>query len=386
MNIPLTKPFWGYREERAAIQALRNSTGAGDGPFSRRLVQTIKQLTKNQYVYPVPSATHGLELAMHSLKALGRFRDGDEVIVPSFTMTSTANCVLLAGARPIFADIEPRYFTIDPADIKWKVTKRTRGIIIVHYAGMPCNIVEISKIARRYKLFVIEDAAHAIGATYKRKHLGTIFDIGVYSFHGTKNISCGEGGLVLTQNSKAARYMEMYRTNGTNRNAFLRGEVDKYSWVLEGSSLLLSDILANIINTQLSQINKINKFRNQIASYYTKHFVSYEKNGKIQLPQVPPHCIPNWHVYAIRFESEDVATSFIAQMKKKGITVSRHYVPLHNSTMGVKLGTHRTRLPVTETIAKTLVRLPIYPGLTKKELRCIVASAGEFLSLTHGSK
>lgn len=380
MNIPLTKPYWGKKEEQAVINALRTSSGTGDGPFSRRLVQTIKQLTKSHYVFPVPSATHGLELAMQSLKALGRFRDGDEVIVPSFTMTSTANCVLLAGARPIFADIEPRYFTIDPTDIKRKVTDRTRGIIIVHYAGMPCNIVEIGKIARRHKLFVIEDAAHAIGATYKRKHLGTIFDIGVYSFHGTKNISCGEGGLILTQNSKAARYMEMYRTNGTNRNAFLRGEVDKYSWVLEGSSLLLSDILANIINTQLSQIAKINKLRYQIASYYTKHLLHFEKDRKIQLPQVPSQSSPNWHIYAIRFEAEKAASSFITQMKKKGIAVSRHYVPLHNSTMGVKLGTHRNRLPVTETIAKTLVRLPIYPGLTKKELSYIVSTAAGTLN------
>lgn len=379
MKIPLTKPFWTKKEENAATHALRHSTGVGDGLYSKKLVQKLQKLTGARYVFPVTSCTHGLELAMAALTSQGLLKPGDEVVIPSFTMSSTANCVILAGAKPVFADIEKTYYCIDPVDIERKITKRTRGVIIVHYAGMPCQMEEISKIAKKYKLFLVEDAAHAIGTMYKGKHLGTLGDIGVYSFHGTKNISSGEGGAVLTNDENLAKYMEIYRANGTNRNAYIRGEVDKYSWVGKGSSYFLSDILSSIVIAQLYQIDKINKLRNRIAFYYTKQLSKLEREGLLRLPKVPEHTKPNWHIYAVRFRSEDAATRFIKKMRGKGIEVSRHYVPLHSSPMGVKLGTHRTHLPITETIAKTLVRLPIYPGLTKKELRYIVSSAVEIL-------
>lgn len=385
MYIPLTKPAWGRLEEKSAIAALRHSNGAGDGDYGRKLVAQLKKLTGARFVFPVTSGTHGLELAMAALSARGRIGPGDEVIVPSFTMTSTANCVLLAGATPVFADIEDTYYNLDPEDVKRRITRKTRGIIVVHYAGMPADMEKILVIARQHGLFVIEDAAHAIGATYKGKHLGTFGEIGVYSFHGTKNVSCGEGGAVLTNDAKLAEKMEIYRANGTNRAAFLSGLIDKYSWVNIGTSFFLSDILASIVTSQLYQLTKINKKRSQIAAFYTKQLFNYA--SVMKLPEVPQGATPNWHIYAIRFKKVSDRNIFLKEMRRKGIDVAYHYVPLHSSKMGRSLAAGLdggppalvTRLPVTERVAATLVRLPIYPSLTRRELTYIVSSARRVL-------
>lgn len=463
MYIPLTKPFWGKKEEKAVINALRLTNGAGDGPFSKKLVGKLQRLTRSRFVLPVTSCTHGLELAMVALKETKRFKTGDEIIVPSYTMTSTANAILLSGGTPVFADIEENFYCIDPADIRKKITKKTRGLIIVHYAGMSCDMKPILALAKSHNLFIIEDAAHAIGAsqnidlddvsdtvsksgnmlrTSKKPSqniaaLGTFGDIGVYSFHGTKNITCGEGGVVLTNNPKLADVMEIYRANGTNRASFLAGIVDKYSWVGLGTSYFLSDILSSIVCSQLDQINYITKKRNQIASFYTKSLQEYQ--SLIKLPEIPIGCNPNYHIYAIRFYEKRHRDIFLDRMRKKGIDVSSHYVPLHSSKMGKRLYSgkgialfgdtrqwqdnylgpfpssfsevplsnknrlHRKimggtsgaphneypyplkrgiiTLPVTEKVWQTLVRLPIYPSLTQKELRFIVTCAKDILRM-----
>lgn len=373
MHIPLTKPFWGKREERAAVEAIRSFHGSGDGPFTAKLIAKLSDLTGSRYILPVTSGTHGLELAMIALK----IKPGDEVIVPSYTMTSTANCVLLSGGKPVFADIERITYGLSPLDVPKCITKRTKGIIVVHYAGMPCDIESILAIARKHKLFVAEDAAHAIGAYYKGKALGAFGDIGVYSFHGTKNISCGEGGAVVTNRKDLADAMEMYRANGTNRKAFLKGEIKKYSWVDKGSSYFLSDILASIVNAQLDQIITINNKRTLIASYYTKHLGQFKT--LIKFPRVPRDTKPNWHIYAIRFIHPEHRTIFCQLLKQAGIEATPHFVPLHSSVMGKKLGVGSRRLPVTDEVARTLVRLPIYPGLTKTELQYITSTARRIL-------
>lgn len=373
MKIPLTKPYWGKKEEGAVIDALKTSTGVGDGPFSKKLAAKLRELTSSPYVFPVTSCTHGLELAMAALGV----SDGDEIIMPSFTMTSTANCVVLRGGQPVFADIEERNFAIDPADIRRKITNRTKGIIVVHYGGIPCAIEEILEIVKEHHLFVVEDAAHTIGAYYKGKMLGTFGDVGVYSFHGTKNISCGEGGAVVTNRKDLAEKMEIFRANGTNRSAFLRGDVDKYSWVGMGSSYFLSDILCSLVLTQVNQIHTINKKRTQIATYYTKSFSSY--STLLTLPAVPQAVISNWHIFPLLFHSKENARIFLTAMREKGIEVSTHYVPLHTSPMGKRLNLH-IKLPVTEDVSTRLVRLPIYPGLTNAQLKYIDTSAQLILS------
>lgn len=374
MNIPLTKPYWGKREEQAACEAIRSFHGSGDGPYTAKLVKKLSELTGSRYILPVTSGTHGLELAMIAFGV----KQGDEVIIPSYTMSSTANCVVLQGGKPVFADIENRTFGIDPLDIQKCISKRTKGIIIVHYAGMPCDIESILVIAKKHKLFVVEDGAHAIGAYYKGKALGTFGDIGIFSFHGTKNISCGEGGVVLTNRKDLADSMEIYRANGTNRNAFLKGEIKKYSWVGKGSSYFLSDILANIVNVQLDQITTINNKRKQIAAYFTKHLKQFKT--LIDLPRFARDTKPNWHIYALRFFSPEHRTIFCQIMKQAGIEATSHFVPLHSSLMGKKLGGGKRQLPVTDQVARTLVRLPIYPGLTKKELTYITKTARKALA------
>ncbi|MDO8451922.1 MAG: aminotransferase class I/II-fold pyridoxal phosphate-dependent enzyme, partial [bacterium] len=208
MHIPLTKPYWGKTEERFVIRALKETSGSGDGPWSRRLGTKLRALTRADFVFPVTSCTHGLELAMAVLK----LSPGDEVIVPSFTMSSTANCVVLRGGTPVFADITKERYGLDPKDVERRINKKTRGIIVVHYAGMPSYITEFVALAKRHNLFLVEDAAHALGATYRGRALGTFGDIGVYSFHGTKNISCGEGGALVTNSPTLASAVEIFRT------------------------------------------------------------------------------------------------------------------------------------------------------------------------------
>lgn len=365
MKIPLTKPYWDRREEQAVTQALRNSSGSGDGRYSKKLSEELRKITGSKFIFPVTSCTHGLELAMSVLHVCS----GDEVIIPSFTMTSTANAVVLRGAKPVFADIEGTCYSINPVEIVKKITKKTRGIILVHYAGMPCFLEKIREIAKHYGLFVVEDAAHAIGSRYKGRMLGTWGDIGVYSFHGTKNVSCGEGGAIVTDNPILAEKIGIFRANGTNRDKFTQGVTDKYSWIEIGSSYFLSDILAALVIAQIKKMQTIIRKRERIAKFYTKLFSPYKRI--IQLPVLPPDTLANWHIYAIRFLKRENRDFFIKKMRIKGIEVSFHYTPLHSSLAGKKYGVVIGTFPVTDSVSNTLVRLPIYPGLTGRQLRYI---------------
>jgi len=367
MTIPLTKPFWNQKEEMAAAEAIRKTSGSGGGFYTLKLKSKIQKITQAKYVLPVTSCTHGLELAMLAID----LKAGDEVIMPSFTMSSTANAVVLRGGRPVFTDIERKYFCIDPDDIEKKITKKTKGIIVVHYAGMPCLMEEINRIANKNKLWVVEDAAHAIGAEYKGKALGTWGDIGVYSFHGTKNVCCGEGGAVLTNNTKLAQKMEVVMANGTNRKQFLEGKVDKYTWVDTGSSYFLSDILAGIVYVQLKKLTDINNIRQRIAQKYLSAFSKYR--SIFSLPEIPAYTYPNWHIFALLFKDRLKAKTFTEEMRRAGIEASKHYVPLHSSPMGEKQ--KKVKLPVTDMVSSNLIRLPIYPGLTTGQINHIISSA-----------
>lgn len=378
MNIPLTKPYWNSKEEKAIVSALKKTSGVGDRQNSEIFVKELKKLTGASYAFATTSCTHGLELAMHSLQLSPQ----DEVIVPSFTMSSTANCVLMAGATVVFADVDPITAMVTADSVAKQITQHTKAIIVVHYAGMGAPMESLVSLAKKYHLTLIEDAAHAIGATYKGKPLGMWGDIGVYSFHGTKNVSCGEGGAVVTNRKDLADRMDIYRANGTNRHAFLAGEVDKYSWVGRGSSYFLSDLLAAVLVEQMKKIPEINKRRNKIARFYTKNLQKW--THLIRLPIVPEGTIPNWHIYAIFFKNPAFRDVFIASMRKKGIEVSYHYVPLHSSLMGrTLLQKHKNKkihtLPHTDSIFASLVRLPLYPSLTKNQQEYIMTTAESVL-------
>lgn len=369
INIPLHKPFWGKEEEQAAITAMRSGTGVGDLDFSEKLSKEIKKKFKVAYALPTSSGTAALELACDCL-----LRKDDEVLLPSFTFSSCANAIMLSGAKPVFCDIDLQTYNIDPAEIEKKITKKTKAIMVVHYAGLACDMDKIMEIARKHKLYVIEDAAHALGAKYKGKMLGTIGDIGCYSFHGTKNAASGEGGLFVTNNKKVNDLAEIIREKGTNRSAFMRGERKKYTWVHVGKSMVLSDILSAIALEQIKKLDIITALRRKNAHYLLGKLKNIRP--EIILPVEPDYAYSNWHIFGIRVPKASRAY-FIKALRTAGIEVSFHYLPLHSSVMGKKMGYKPGDLPITEEVAATLFRLPMYPTLSNKDMDFIAKVLGK---------
>ena len=364
--IPLNKPFWGREEEKAAIMALRGGIGVGDLDFSAALSKEIKKILNVNYVLPTSSGTAALELACACI-----LKRGNEVIMPSFTFSSCANAVLLSGAKPVFAEIDVNTYNLNPKDVLNKITNRTRAIMVVHYAGMAAEMDKLCKIAKKYELYMIEDAAHSLGAKFKSKHLGIIGDIGCFSMHGTKNLASGEGGFFVTNDKNFSKIAEVIREKGTNRSSYMRGERKKYSWVRVGRSLVLSDILSAIALEQIKKLEKISTMRKKNAIYLLKKLKKY--SDKITLPIVPNFADPNWHIFAIRVP-RGKRTKVIKGLRSYGIEASFHYLPLHSSPMGKKLGYKKGNLPVTEEVAATLIRLPMYPKLSNSDMDYIVAA------------
>ena len=364
--IPLHKTFWGREEEKAAIAALRGGTGVGDLAFSEALAKEISRKLEVPYILPTGSGTAALELACALL-----LKRGQEVILPSFTFSSCANAILLSGAKQIFCDIDINTYNIDPAEIEKKITKKTKAVMVVHYAGMACAMDKIMQIANENNLYVIEDAAHALGAIYNGKNLGTIGNTGCFSFHGTKNAASGEGGAFVTNDKKIFKTAEIIREKGTNRSSFMRGERKKYSWVKVGRSLILSDILSAIALEQIRKLEKITFLRRKNAYYLLKKL--QRLSSKIILPKISEGTDPNWHIFAIRVPRL-ARDKVIKGLRQFGIETAFHYLPLHTSAMGKKLGYKKGDLPVTEEVASTLIRLPMHPKLKKSEIDYMVAA------------
>ncbi len=365
-TIPLHKPFWGKEEEKAAIAALRGGTGVGDLNFSESLAKALQKALDIKYVLPTGSGTAALELACAII-----LKKGDEVIMPSFTFSSCANSVLLSGAKPVFADIDISTYNVNPTEIEKKISKKTKAIMVVHYAGMACDMDKILEIADKHKLSVIEDAAHALGASYKGKNLGTLGTIGCYSFHGTKNMASGEGGAFATNDKSIFKIAEIIREKGTNRSSFMRGERRKYSWVKVGRSLILSDILSAIALEQVKKLPRITELRINNANYLLKKLSKL--TSKLILPTESAGTSPNWHIFAIRVPSV-IRDKVIKELRSYGIEASFHYLPLHRSSMGKKMGYRGGDFPVSEDVASTIIRLPMHPKLKKSEMDYIVAA------------
>ncbi len=360
VHIPLHKPFWGKEEEKAAIAAMRGGTGIGDLKFSEKLSKLLVKKLNIKYALPTGSGTAALELACACLLS-----PGDEVILPSFTFSSSANAVMIAGAKPIFCDINVDTYNIDPNKIEKLISKKTKAIMVVHYAGFSCDMDKILKIAKAHNLSIIEDAAHALGAKYKGKHLGTIGTVGCFSFHGTKNAASGEGGAFVTDDKKILKMAEIIREKGTNRSSFMRGEISKYSWVAVGRSLILSDILSAIALEQLKKLDTITSLRQKNSQYLLKKLQGLEP--KLILPKPTEGSETNWHIFAIRVPKKKRAR-VIAGLKSHGIEAAFHFLPLHTSVMGKKLGYKAGDLPSTEEVSDTLIRLPMHPMLKKSEM------------------
>ena len=352
------------------LQVLESQQTGGNGEWGRKAEQLIgKLLGEKCFPLLMTSATSALEVALMIL-GVG---PGDEVICPSFTYVSTANAIARLGARPVFAEIDKRTLNIDPDDISRRITGKTKAIIPVHYAGIGCGMSEIESVAKDSHVQVIEDAAHGIGASYRAQPLGTIGKIGCFSFHQTKNISCGEGGCLVTGDEEVARRADIVREKGTNRSAFLRGEIPYYSWIDIGSSFVLSDLLAAVLYQQLLKLEEVTRRRREIFFFYRESLAELEQQGKIILPYLPPECELNGHIFWFRVEGREKRDTILDYLKENSIGSTSHYPPLHLTPFGrEKLGYQDGDFPLTEMVSDTIVRLPVYPQLTREELDHVI--------------
>ena len=291
---------------------------------------------------------------------------GDEVIMPSYTFVSTANAFALRGATPIFVDVDPITLNIDPQLIEQSVSSKTKAIVVVHYAGVASAMQEVLAIAKHYNLFVIEDAAQGIISFIDNKPLATIGDLGCFSFHETKNLICGEGGALIVNNSSLFHRAEIIREKGTNRSAFFRGQVDKYTWVDIGSSYLPGELNAAFLYAQLESAYQITSERLKLWNKYDKHLKSHPFYSRYQLPSPPKYSTHNAHIYFIIFDDLYQRTHFIEAMNSLGVQSVFHYVPLHTAPAASKFSQTDIHLPVTDNISKCLVRLPLYLGMNQE--------------------
>jgi dTDP-4-amino-4,6-dideoxygalactose transaminase len=373
-RIPFNRPCLVGDELDYVRQAITNGHASGDGPFTKRVQQLMEHKFDAHRVLLTTSCTSALELSA----LLSDFKPGDEVILPSYTFVSTANAIALRGARPVFVDIRPDTLNLDEKLIESAITPRTRAIWPVHYAGIACEMDEIMTIARKYRLLVVEDAAQAVFAKYKDQWLGTIGDLGCYSFHETKNFSCGEGGALVINNEDFERRAEILREKGTNRSQFLRGQVDKYTWVDVGSSFLPSDLLAAFLLGQLEKMSEITEKREQIFSQYNRMLSPLVDRGLVRLPTVPQHCTSNFHMFYVLTNDINERTALIEQLKQAGVLAVFHYVPLHSSPVGEAFGGRKGTLPVTEEMSARLLRLPMYYDLTRDEVARVARTICDF--------
>jgi dTDP-4-amino-4,6-dideoxygalactose transaminase len=385
MQIPFNRPYFTGNEIRYMEDVLQSlSEGghiSGDGKYTKLVQDFFQTKFGTRKALMTTSCTSALELATRLLA----LKPGDEVVVPSYTFSSTVNPILLVGAKPVFTDIQEDTLNIDPADIRKKITKKTRAIYPVHYGGVSCDMDEIMEIAQEHDLNVVEDAAQGVNAKYKGKYLGTIGDFGCYSFHETKNYVCGEGGVLLINSDDPIiiERAEIIREKGTNRSKFHRGEVDKYTWVDVGSSYLPSDLLAAFLYAQLEKLDEIQNMRMNIWNAYYSALKPFEDAGKIRLPVVPDYAGHNAHLFYVLFNDEQIRDRVMNQLKCVGILAVFHYVPLHSSPVGLGLGYRKKDLSVTEEMSGRLLRLPIYAGMTESQLKIVQSELVKLLEKIH---
>ena len=351
------------------LEVLAGTHVAGDGVKGRELERLLRESTGVRGVLAVSSCTAALEMAL-TVAGLGA---GDEVILPSFTFVSTANAVIKAGARPVFADIDPHTLGLDPADVVRRITPRTRALLPMHYAGMACDMTALDAIATAHGLLMIEDAAHGVNATRGSRALGAIGALGALSFHETKDLVCGEGGALLVRDDQGfLKAAEILREKGTDRTAFLRGERDKYTWVGVGSSNVLSELLAAVAVEQFKKLPEITQRKTAQAESLLAGLAPYRH--VVQLPVVPDGCGPNWHVFAVLVDPAQ-RDWVLKALRAEGVSAAFHYVPLHSAPYAAQSrDIAQVELPVTDRVAASLVRLPISAAFTDAEREDVVAA------------
>ncbi|MDO4632289.1 MAG: dTDP-4-amino-4,6-dideoxygalactose transaminase [Eubacteriales bacterium] len=355
-------------------QAMANGKLCGDGPFTKKCSEWMKEHFQVNHCYLTTSCTHALEMAAY----LCDIQPGDEVIMPSYTFVSTADAFVLRGAKIVFVDIHPETMNIDERLIEDAITEKTKAIVVVHYAGVSCEMDEIMEIAKRHNLRVVEDAAQGVYAWYKGKALGTIGDFGCYSFHETKNYTMGEGGALLFNDIEYRDRAEILREKGTDRSRFFRGQIDKYTWVDYGSSYLPSDLNAAYLYAQLEKAEEINERRMAIYNYYHEHFECLEQAGAVIRPFVPEYCKHNAHMYYLKLKDLETRTAFIDYLKEHDIMAVFHYIPLHSSAAGKRFGRFHGEDVHTTKESERIVRLPMFYNLTDEQVKYVTDTVLNF--------
>jgi dTDP-4-amino-4,6-dideoxygalactose transaminase len=353
--IPFSAPSLGEEEARAAAEALRSGQVGGGGPIGKAVAREIAERFQTIDIQP-----------------------GDEVVLPSFTFVSVANAVVRLGAQPVFAEISDETLDLDPDRLGEVITPRTRAMIPAHYAGVGAPMERYMEIAGRHGLVVIEDAAQGFGARRGGRWLGTFGDMAGFSFHETKNLTCGEGGAFLTQRDDLMKRAEIIYEKGTNRAQFFRGEVDRYTWIGPGGSYVLSDILAAVLGAQIKKMDRLHEARRRVFERYLEALAGLAGEGRLRLPVIPRDCEPNWHIFHVRFPSGEERDRVLAEMRRRGINCSFHFVPLHSSPFGTsRLGCREGSLPITEEVSRTLLRLPLHAELTDDDVRRVIETLQE---------
>lgn len=374
-RIPFNKPFVAGKELYYIAQAVTYGNIGGDGHFTGLCSRLLEERFGIGRVLMTPSCTAALEMAA-MLCGLG---PGDEVVMPSFTFVSTANAFVRLGVRPVFVDVRPDTLNIDEELVEGAITGRTRAIVPVHYAGAGCEMDAITAVAGKHGLAVVEDAAQGVNAFYGDRALGSIGEMGCYSFHETKNYICGEGGALCLNSPELVERAEIIRDKGTNRKQFFRGEVDKYTWVDIGSSYVPSEIACAFLYGQLEQLDAIARRRREIFQFYHRHFEPLEAEGLLTLPRIPQHCRSNHHLFAVLLRSEEERNALMGALSRQGIGAVFHYVPLHSSPMGRTFGYAAGDLPVTESASRRLLRLPVFHEITRDMQTRVVEAVAEWL-------
>lgn len=369
-NIP---PLTG-EEEKYLAEAVKSHKICGDGQFTKKCNSILEEKFHAKKVLLTTSGSTALDMAF----LLCNLKPGDEVILPSYTFSSTANSAVLAGAKLVFVDVRPDTMNIDENKIEQAITDKTKVICAMHYAGVACEMDTIMEIAKRHDLMVVEDAAQGVMSTYKGKYLGTIGDFGCYSFHETKNYSMGEGGAIVINNEAYIEKAEILREKGTNRSKFLRGQIDKYTWVDFGDSYLPSELNAAYLYPQLLKADEINNDRLRSWNLYNELLRPLKEKGSIETPFIPDGCVHNAHMYYIKAKDLEERTALISFLKKNDILAVFHYVPLHSAPAGLKFGRFDGEDNYTTKESDRLVRLPMYYRLDENDVRYVVSKIYEF--------
>ncbi|MGH9504280.1 MAG: dTDP-4-amino-4,6-dideoxygalactose transaminase [Terriglobales bacterium] len=372
--IPFNRPCLAGNEYKYIAEAIACGYASGDGSFTRKCHELLEQALQVPKVLLTTSCTHALEMAALLLDCA----PGDEIIVPSFTFVSTANAFVLRGARIVFADIRPDTLNLDETRLERLITPRTVAIAPVHYAGVACEMDSICALAQRHGIRIVEDNAHGLFARYKGKLTGTFGCLATQSFHETKNITCGEGGALVINDARLVERAIVIRDKGTNRGRFLRGQVDKYTWVDVGSSYLPSDLLAAFLLAQLEARHEIQEKRRRVWENYEQSLQGWAQENGVGIPVVPPECEQSHHMFYLILKSLEERQALIAHLKSHGILSVFHYVPLHLSEMGRKFGAMPGDCPVTESISERLLRLPFYNDLTESDQARVVSAVSQF--------